>query len=317
MCEVSVIIPNYNHAPFLNARIDSVLKQTYQDFEVIILDDNSPDNSQQVINTYKDHPKVKHIVFNTVNGKSTFKQWEKGIELASGKYIWIAESDDKAEPNFLSSLVKGFEDKNVGIAFCESFWINSNDEEVRFIDTDSKESYHLGGTDFIKKYMLTGNRIYNASMAIFKKELFLEAVTPEYKQFAYAGDYMMWVQIAMKCNVFYLNEKLNYYRRHVSTVSYQSERKGLPFTEGMRIQFFIKKNIDLSQKELSATAKYLSNKLAYHYIVLTGINTKNLLKVYQTIFQYYSTAFWAFPVYFIKNSLLYPYYKFVKKRKII
>jgi len=137
MPEVSVIIPNYNHARFLKDRIDSVLKQTFQDFELIILDDLSPDNSRDIINSYADHPRVTHIVLNTENSKNTFKQWEKGIALASGKYIWLAESDDKAEPDLLASLMKGFHDNEaVTVSFCESYWIDPDNEEVRKVDRE-------------------------------------------------------------------------------------------------------------------------------------------------------------------------------------
>ena len=93
---VSVIIPNYNHAPFLKERIDSVLNQTYDNFEVIILDDKSTDNSKEVIANYRGHSKISHIVYNEENSGSTFKQWQKGFSLAKGDYIWIAESDDVA-----------------------------------------------------------------------------------------------------------------------------------------------------------------------------------------------------------------------------
>ena len=84
---VSVIIPNYNHAPYLKERIDSVLNQTYQDFEVIILDDCSPDNSVEVIELYRSNPHVAHILINEQNTRNTFIQWERGISLAKGKYI--------------------------------------------------------------------------------------------------------------------------------------------------------------------------------------------------------------------------------------
>ena len=87
MSFVSVIIPNYNHAPFLKERIDSVLQQTYTDFEVIILDDCSTDNSKEIIETYRMHPKVVHIEYNVVNSGSTFKQWKKGIDLTKGEWI--------------------------------------------------------------------------------------------------------------------------------------------------------------------------------------------------------------------------------------
>ena len=76
---VSVIIPNYNHAKYLEERIDSVLNQSYKDFEVIVLDDYSTDNSKEVINKYAGHPKVSHIILNEENSGSTFKQWHKGF----------------------------------------------------------------------------------------------------------------------------------------------------------------------------------------------------------------------------------------------
>ena len=82
---VSVIIPNYNHARYLDERIQSVLNQTYQNFEVIILDDKSTDNSVEVINQYKDDLHVSCIIVNEENSGSTFKQWHKGFELAKGE----------------------------------------------------------------------------------------------------------------------------------------------------------------------------------------------------------------------------------------
>ncbi|MFM7682036.1 MAG: glycosyltransferase family 2 protein, partial [Bacteroidota bacterium] len=76
---VSVIIPNYNHALYLKQRIDSVLQQTYPNFEVIILDDKSMDNSHEIIESYRNHPKVVHIEYKEINSGSTFKQWQKGL----------------------------------------------------------------------------------------------------------------------------------------------------------------------------------------------------------------------------------------------
>ena len=71
--KVSVIIPNYNHQKYLKERIDSILNQTYPDYELLILDDRSPDNSMDVINLYKKHPRISQIVCNEVNSGSTFK----------------------------------------------------------------------------------------------------------------------------------------------------------------------------------------------------------------------------------------------------
>jgi glycosyltransferase involved in cell wall biosynthesis len=68
MPEVSVIIPNYNHGKYLKQRIDSVLNQTYQHFELIILDDCSTDDSVAIIEAYRGHRKVKKIIYNDKNG---------------------------------------------------------------------------------------------------------------------------------------------------------------------------------------------------------------------------------------------------------
>src|ERR1700675_4790198 len=102
--KVSVIIPNYNHARFLRQRMESVLGQTFQDFEVILLDDCSTDESQSILREYAADPRVR-LEFNEKNSGSTFKQWNKGVRLVRGKYVWMAESDDYAEPQFLEKVV--------------------------------------------------------------------------------------------------------------------------------------------------------------------------------------------------------------------
>ena len=94
---VSVIIPNYNHARYLRERIDSVLNQRFQDYEIILLDDNSTDESPTIIQSYASAPHVTHIEINEQNSGSPFAQWDKGISLAAGEFIWIAESDDVAD----------------------------------------------------------------------------------------------------------------------------------------------------------------------------------------------------------------------------
>ncbi|MDR1783951.1 MAG: glycosyltransferase, partial [Dysgonamonadaceae bacterium] len=99
--KVSVILPNYNHARFLEQRIQSIVDQTFQEFELIILDDCSTDDSRGIIENYRDNPKVSQIIYNEQNSGSTFKQWIKGINAAKGEYIWLAESDDWAENDFL------------------------------------------------------------------------------------------------------------------------------------------------------------------------------------------------------------------------
>ncbi|MCZ8214788.1 MAG: glycosyltransferase family 2 protein, partial [Cyclobacteriaceae bacterium] len=121
MDKVSVIIPNYNHARFLKKRIESVLMQSVKPAEIIILDDCSTDGSQDMINQYRDHTLVSHILINDKNSGSPFKQWQKGILYATGDWIWIAESDDYAEQNFLKEMLS-LADKyqQAGLLYCDS-----------------------------------------------------------------------------------------------------------------------------------------------------------------------------------------------------
>ena len=97
MPRVTVVTPNYNHAKYLPERIDSILAQTFQDFELLILEDASTDNSREVIESYTGHQNVR-AAFNKENNGSPFKQWNLGLSQAKGEYVWFAESDDYADP---------------------------------------------------------------------------------------------------------------------------------------------------------------------------------------------------------------------------
>ena len=85
MPRVTVVTPNYNHARYLPKRIDSILAQTFQDIELLILDDASTDNSREIIESYSKNQRVKAI-FNQLNTGSTFKQWNLGLSQAKGEY---------------------------------------------------------------------------------------------------------------------------------------------------------------------------------------------------------------------------------------
>ena len=130
MPKCSVIIPNYNHGPYLNLRIESILRQTYQDFEIIVMDDCSSDNSRAIIESYRGHPKISKIIINKKNSGSPFGQWKKGIELAKGEWIWIAESDDISEPAFLEEAVRAIEQfPSLDIFYCDSYVVDENGEK--------------------------------------------------------------------------------------------------------------------------------------------------------------------------------------------
>jgi len=231
---VSVIIPNYNHSIFLNQRIDTVLNQTYRNFEVIILDDCSTDDSKLVIEQYRQHPQVTQIIFNESNGGTTFKQWEKGITLASGQLIWIAESDDWCEPTLLEELVQGFiKDPNCVLSYCQSYCVN-NYGNIHWISQHNQLTESIDGRDYSLKYMLKNNTIFNASMVLWKKDKF-PFIKKEFTTYKFCGDWLFWIELAQLGNVYVSGKILNFFRKHDLDVSSGAYHSGLNFIEALNL----------------------------------------------------------------------------------
>ena len=214
---ISVIIPNYNHAKFLKERIDSILNQTFQDFELIILDDCSTDNSRETIESYR-HLSNVSIFYNSKNSGSPFKQWKKGIKLAKGKYIWIAESDDFAEPTFLEKMFEILNRGN-GLAYCRSSDVDQNGiKKIDFFWADGldenrwKSDYENNGYDEIKNHLVYRCTIPNASACVFEKEL--APLNCGFEKMRYCGDWLFWIKLLEKTSVGYTSEALSSFRHH-------------------------------------------------------------------------------------------------------
>lgn len=179
--EVSVIVPNYNYARFLRQRIESILSQTFTDFEIILLDDASNDDSITLLNLYRTNSHVTHLELNSVNSGSPFMQWQKGISLARGKYIWIAESDDAAEPSFLERAVSVLNlYPQASFCFLGSHCIDENGNQLstdfdRWTSKQMCRPLNIGvfnGGDYIEHNLYWRNYIYNASGVVFRKRCY-------------------------------------------------------------------------------------------------------------------------------------------------
>ena len=231
---VSVIIPNYNHAAYLTERIESILCQSYQKFELIILDDCSNDSSREIIEAYRANKHVSHIVYNNKNSGSAFIQWNRGFELATGEYIWIAESDDLAHPNFLENCVKELErNSNTSLVYSKSQKIDAYGKEFKhklFHSLRQLGTNRYSGMSFIRKKMLRRNDVCNASMAVFRKDAIPKDVN--YMQYRYCGDWLFWAEVASKGYVARINYRYNYMRQHENRVTTRAVREGLHYQEG-------------------------------------------------------------------------------------
>lgn len=226
---VSIIIPNYNHAPYLKERIESILNQTYQDFEIILLDDCSTDNSREVLEHYRSNPHVSHIVLNEQNTRNTFLQWDRGVRLSRGEYLWMAESDDVAEPTFIEVLVRILEQHpEAVVAYSHSMMIDSRSQPLGYSwhsHGSNGRTYVYQGNWFLKHRMLVYNHIYNASMAVFRRSAYY-AVPPSFQQYRYCGDYLFWNYLCTMGKVIEVQQVLNRYRQHERKVSMDSQKNG-------------------------------------------------------------------------------------------
>lgn len=254
---VSVIIPNYCHARYLDERIQSVLKQTYQNFEIIILDDCSPDNgaSREVIERYRSNPHVSHIVYNEKNSGSTFKQWDKGFRMAKGELIWIAESDDKCDEYLLEALVARMTaNPNASIAFCRSIAFNENQGDIRLIGVWSDTDKTMTGRDFIHDHMRSGTGIVNASSAVFRKRT-LQNIQGHYRTMKGAGDRMFWTEMAEQGDVIISAEGMNRFRMHASNSTKKFGNSGINQREDKVILDYIYGKGYITAKEYKQCAR--------------------------------------------------------------
>lgn len=306
---VSVIIPNYNHAEFLPKRLDTVFNQSFQNFEVIILDDNSSDGSWEYLKCFESHPKVSHCIRNEVNSGSTFSQWKKGLDLAKYEWIWIAESDDYSELNFLESMVSNI-DLNISLIYCASFFVDANNDfiESKFPNWEKKDikynrwirDYVNSGQNEIYEFLSFKNTIVNASSVIFRKPIQFPQILVTMK---FCGDWYFWIYLLCLGNIYYSSKRLNYFRRHSrsSTVFLDSELEILRVKE-------IALCIRYARKVLNI---WIPNKYDFIYY-------SNIVKYYAWNFNNLKlpiSFLFHFPL-FISIQIIYHFFKHVLKKYI-
>lgn len=237
---VSIILPNYNHSIYLTQRIETIINQTFQDFELIILDDCSTDGSKEIINKYSSHSKVSEIVYNKINSGSTIKQWKKGIDIAKGEWIWIAESDDYSDLTFLQKLVSAsLNIPTAGLIYSQSYDVDEKGAVIQsrinwtnnFTPNIWENDFNIKGKDFLK-YLYEKNVVPNASACLIKKKYFKIVLNGNDKivTLKMCGDWFTWLLISDLPNISiaFINSHLNYFRDiQQSTRNHNSKIKRL------------------------------------------------------------------------------------------
>ncbi len=212
---VTVRIPSYNHARFVEKTILAVLNQTFQDFELIVIDDCSTDGSDEIISRLQEQHNFTYIR-HTENKGITYSMNEFNT-LARGKYMAGCGSDDFWEPNKLELQV-AFMEANPDFAVCygKAMQITEDDEKVGEISSDSYRTGWLFDEIITKKLSLV------APTTMMRLEALREVRGYDS---GFMEDFPMWLKLADKYQFGFIDEVLTNYRVHPGNLTRQFEKR--------------------------------------------------------------------------------------------
>jgi glycosyltransferase involved in cell wall biosynthesis len=207
---ISVVMPVYNSAAYLEAAIDSILNQSFGDFEFIIIDDGSEDDSYRIIQHYNDS---RICLFQNEVNKGMAFCLNLGINQSCGEFIVRMDSDDICEPNRIEEQLK-FMQNNPHISLCGTRTRRIDQDGQAFSIRDSKI-----GDQQIKIALFLGETSISHPIAIIKREFLLFNHLYYNLDYLYAEDYELWCRISTLTNLENLSTPLVRYRVHEKSTS--------------------------------------------------------------------------------------------------
>lgn len=268
--KVSVIVPNYNHGRFLAQRIDSILAQTYQNFDLLILDDCSNDDSREVIADYcRRFPDRVRSMLNVRNAGNVFRQWRKGAENVDGDLVWICESDDFCEPDFLAGVVACFRDRSVNIAFGR---IQFCDREGKF--QEGLDQYREGAEAGTWSNTLVrpaqqwfaggfgvNNVIPNVGGCVWRRQALPDAIWSQAEGYRVLGDWFLYCHLAGGGQIAYEPGAVAYFRQHGGNTSVTSFTAPGYYAEHQRLMTVLKQRWEIPD----ATVEKFLGQITHQY----------------------------------------------------
>lgn len=200
---VSVVMAAYNSERFIGAAIESILGQTYQKFELLIIEDGSTDGTLAVIRSYTD--KRIRVLMNEKNA-GTLYSVRRGVAEARGKYIAILDSDDISEPERLRKQVLVLEHKHE-VLLCASKaknLVNGRLEKIQYLPVKNPRQ--------LRFTLLFGNSVAHSSVMFRKNEL--QKLGIQYEKYGYCHDYHLIMSVGLISPIYLIDEELIQYRIH-------------------------------------------------------------------------------------------------------
>jgi glycosyltransferase involved in cell wall biosynthesis len=229
---VSIIIPTYNRATIIVEAIDSVLNHWSDEYEILVIDDGSTDNTKDTLRSYIETNKIRYL-YQPNSGKPSVAR-NKGIAHATGKYICFLDSDDVL---FTESIAKRRKvlDTNVDVAIVFTDWIDISDSKEqqfhqaswvigeKFLNDVPKEFIVEASNGMVKFNTSIINMIYTKEFvftsSVMVRKTVLEELGSFDENFTISEDRDLWLRIAGKHHSVYLSEPLAYKRRHATNIT--------------------------------------------------------------------------------------------------
>lgn len=243
---ISVVVPSYNHAPFLERRLKSIYGQTYNDFEVLLLDDASTDGSRDILRLYAaDHADHTRLITNERNSGSPFAQWARGIEAAQGELVWMAESDDYCDPDMLGRLVEPFKDPEVVLAYGIPLSVDREGKPISYQFEDYaaelplhrwRASYVASADEEVTSCLGIRNTVPNASAALFRRSAALAYINePIWQRMRICGDWCFYLKIIQGGKIAFVKEAKSYFTHTAENTSAREARTKVLVNEQMLV----------------------------------------------------------------------------------
>lgn len=224
--KITALVPSYNHGSFIQQRIESILGQTYKNVELIVIDDLSKDNSDEIIAGLQASHGFRYIR-NEKNSGTPFAAWESVLPLATGDYLWICESDDFADPGFLETAVSALEaNKDAVLFYCHSWVVDTAGAQVDHTATFFREiwkesrwesDFSVEGHRELLGFQLRGQTVPNMSSALISTKAFRAAYTPFLRKLKLTGDWLFIGNVLRQGRVVFSGQTLSNFRRHEET----------------------------------------------------------------------------------------------------
>ena len=201
---VSIIMPSYNTARFIKETIDSVLAQTYQNWELIIVDDCSTDNTDEIVSAYNDE-RIRYLKNEKNSGAAVSRNY--ALREAKGKWIAFLDSDDLWSPDKLEKQIGFMESKGYGFSYTEYSLIDENSDPLGIRTTGPKKISRQGMLNYCWPGCLTV--MYDA------EKVGLIQINDIKKN----NDYAMWLKVSKMAKCYLLKEDLAKYRKRAGSIS--------------------------------------------------------------------------------------------------